>query len=158
MHCQQIPEKIEWMRNAAKNKAWLPELSFGMDGDVGRTVDLDRGGTNDPDFYIEGPGDKDWGWDFDVSWDLGEIIWNQDQTSIDVRSKLMVQLRNDVLDEVTKLYFERRRLQLEALSTDFKGNEKKVLKDLRLQELTANIDALTGGYLTARLKEDKQHT
>ena len=142
------PEKIKWMRSAAMNKAWLPDVSLGLDGDVYRTIDLDRGGTTAPDFYIEGPKDKNWGWNVDVSWDLGELIWNSAQTSIDVRSKLMVQLRNDILDQVTKLYFERRRLQSEIANASQDSSNDRALKELRLQELTANIDGLTGGYLS----------
>lgn len=146
------PEKIEWMRHSAKNKAWLPNVSAGLDGDINRTIDLDRGGTQDPDFYIEGPRDKGWGWDVNLTWDLGELIWNDDQTNIDVRSKLMVQLRNDVLDEVTKLYFERRRLQCELYANPPENEGQRLFNQLRLDELTANIDALTGGYLSAALK------
>lgn len=145
------PDKIKWMRRAAQNKALLPKVSLGLDGDVGRTIDLDRGGTTTPDFYIEGPRDKDRGWDISLSWDLGELIWNDDQTNIDVRSRLMVQLRNDVLDEVTKLYFERKRLQIELLK-DPPDDNKRVLKQLRFDELTANIDSLTGGYLSECLQ------
>ncbi|MFH1645150.1 MAG: hypothetical protein ABIB11_01895 [Candidatus Omnitrophota bacterium] len=151
------PEKIMWMRNAARKSAWFPELSVGLDRDVARTIDLDRGGTGDPDFYIEGPRDKDWGWDLNLSWDLSKVIWNDDQTSIDVRSRLMVQLRNDILDEITKLYFERRRLQLELSQQSFKQGEAFIFKQLRYEELTANIDALTGGYFSeqiAVLKEE----
>ncbi|MFH1868671.1 MAG: hypothetical protein ABH843_06845 [Candidatus Omnitrophota bacterium] len=145
-------EKIEWMRSAAKNKAWLPKVTAGLDGDIDRAIDLDRGGTNDPDFYIVGPKEKGWGWDVSASWDLGELIWSDDQTNIDVRSRLMVQLRNDILDEVTKLYFERRRLAHELYSNPPEDKEKKALKQLRLEELTANIDALTNGYLSKRTK------
>ena len=151
-YCEVSPEKIKWMRNAAKHKALLPEVSFGLDGDTGRTIDLDRGSTSIPDFYIEGPRDKNFGWDIDFSWDLGELIWNDDQTNIDVRSRLMVQLRNDIMDEVNKLYFERRRLQFELAENPPEAQSKKVLKELRLQELTANIDSLTGGYLSEHIK------
>jgi len=141
-------DKIKWMRSAASNKALLPKVSLGFDGDLYRTIDLDRGSTTTPDFYIEGPNDKNWGWDVDFSWDLGEIIWNDDQTNIDVRSRLMVQLRNDVIDEVTKLYFERRRLQLELQANPPENKDHELRKQLRLDELTANIDGLTDGYLS----------
>jgi len=144
--------KIKWMRSAASNKALLPKVSLGFDGDLYRTIDLDRGSTATPDFYIEGPNDKNWGWDVDFSWDLGKIIWNDDQTNIDVRSRLMVQLRNDVIDEVTKLYFERRRLQLELQANTPENENHKLKKQLRLDELTANIDGLTDGYLSKRIK------
>jgi hypothetical protein len=150
-YAEVYPDKIKWMRRSAQNKALLPKVSFGMDGNMGRTVNLDRGSTTTPDFYIEGPIDRNFGWDIDFSWDLGELIWNHDQTNIDVRSRLMVQLRNDLLDEVTKLYFERRRLQMELLR-DPPDDNKRAFKQLRLDELTASIDGLTGGYLSERLQ------
>ena len=146
------PDKIKWMRSAAKNQALIPKFSFGLDRSVGRNIDLDRGGTNDTDFYIEGPQNRSFGWGIDLSWDLGKFIWSNDQTNIDVRSRLMVQLRNDILDEVTKLYFERKRLQIELLHDMPDDNNKRALKQLRLDELTANIDGLTGGYLSERLR------
>jgi hypothetical protein len=65
----------------------------------------------------------------------------------------MVQLRDDILDEVTKLYFERRRTQIELLTQPPKNEKSKIEKELRLQELTASIDALTGGYLSKNIEE-----
>ncbi len=147
------PDKIKWMRKSAKNKALLPKVSLSLDRDIDRTIDLDRGGTNDPDFYIEGPRDRSFDWGVDLSWDLGELIWNDDQANIDVRSRLMVQLRNDVLDEVTKLYFARKRLQAELMQNSAEDSSKRALKQLRLDELTANIDGLTGGYLSSYAKD-----
>ncbi|MFC1808445.1 hypothetical protein ACFL0T_08810, partial [Candidatus Omnitrophota bacterium] len=108
------------------------------------------------DIYITGPDESKTNYDLNLTWDLGELIWNDDQTSIDVRSRLMVQLRNDILDDITKLYFERRRLQLELAKTERADYEKIVMKELRLNELTANIDALTGGYLSRRLNSQGQ--
>jgi len=152
-YAEVYPEKILEWRNAASRKAWLPKLTTGMDMDVDRNVDIDRGGTNDPDFFILGPEERKLNWDVSLTWDLGELIWNGDQTSIDVRSKLMVQLRDDVLDEVTRLYFERRRLQIELSLEPPIQLKKKVESELRLQELTADIDALTGGYLSKAISE-----
>ena len=64
----------------------------------------------------------------------------------------MVQLRNDVLDEVTKLYFERLRLRDEIAQNPPQETRQMSMKQLRLAELTANIDALTGGYLSRNIK------
>ena len=73
------PDKIKNWRKHAKFKAFLPEFSLDYD----KTITYDSG----VDRYYIGPSD----WGASVKWDLGEIIWNPDQTSIDVRSKLMVQ-------------------------------------------------------------------
>ena len=92
--------------------------------------------------------DRDASFDVGVTWDLGHLIWSDDQTNIDVRSKLMVQLRNDIVDEVTRTYYERRRLQV-ALLTQPPADAQVVLeKELRVQELTALIDGLTDGYFS----------
>ena len=76
---------------------------------------------------------------------LKYLFWNEHQTTIDIRSKLMVQLREDILNEVTRIYFERRRLQVELADNKSIVGAQRAKKDLRLQELTASIDALTGG-------------
>ncbi|TRZ93917.1 hypothetical protein D4R78_07285, partial [bacterium] len=90
-------------------------------------------------------------WDVSLKWDLSELIFNDAQTSIDVRSRLMVQLRDDILDEVTKLYFERLRVKMELDGLSIIERKKRSGKELRVQELTASLDALTGGYFSQQL-------
>jgi len=139
------PNKIRNWRRQASVKALLPEFSLDYD----KTVNYDSGS----DAYYIGP--RDWGFGF--SWDVSELIYNDDQTGIDVRSKLMVQLRDDVLDEVTRLYFERRRLMAELYFSPPQDTKTKFEKELRLQELTAGIDGLTGGYFS-RYNTGKEKT
>ncbi len=152
-YAEVYPEKIEAWRRAAMRKAVLPTISLTADQGEDHNVDIDRGGTNDPDRFIIGPSETNLDWHMGVSWDLGELIWNNDQTSIDTRSKLMVELRDDILNEVTHYYFERRRLQTEMILHPSKELPLQIEKELKLQELTADIDALTGGYLSQRLGE-----
>lgn len=148
------PDKIAAWRRAAKTKALLPTLSVGVDKNSTRGIHWDSG--TSPDTWVVGPDDKDTGWDITCSWDLGELIWNDDQTNIDVRSKLMVELRNDIIDEITRLYFERRRIQVELLQNPPKDPAKRADKELRLQELTANIDGMTGGYFSREIELRKR--
>ncbi len=152
-YAEVYPEKIERWRSAAMRKAMLPTVSLTADQGEDHNVDIDRGGTNDPDRFITGPKETNLDWHMGVSWDLGDLVWNDDQTSIDTRSKLMVELRDDILNEVTHFYFERRRLQMEMLLHPAKELPLQIEKELKLQELTADIDALTGGFLSRRLGE-----
>lgn len=64
----------------------------------------------------------------------------------------MVQLRDDILDEVTKLYFERLRVKMELDNLSIEDRKKRFEKELKLQELTASIDALTGGYFSRQVR------
>ena len=141
------PDKIRQWREAASRKAWMPTVSLSTDMNADENVDLDRGGTADPDRFIIGPKEKSLDWHVGLSWNLGELVWNDDQTSIDTRSKLMAELRDDVLNEVTHLYYERRRLQVEMLITPAKELPLQLERQIKLEELTANINALTGGPL-----------
>ena len=63
----------------------------------------------------------------------------------------IVKLRDKVLEDVTRLYFDRRRLQVEQLLSPAGDLRSQLKNELRLQELTANIDALTGGRFSASL-------
>jgi len=132
-------KKIKGWRTGARYRSLLPEFSLDYD----KTINYDSGS----DKYYVGP--RDWGVSF--KWDLADLIWNPYQKDIDVRSRLMVQLRDDVLDEVTHLYYERRRLQAELMLSPPKSDNARINKELQLQELTASIDALTDGYLSERL-------
>ena len=145
------PDKIKAWREQASRKAFFPTLSVTHDVSDDKNVDIDRGGTGDADKFIMGPDEKSMDWHAGVSWNLGDLIWNDDQTSIDTRSRLMVELRNDVLTEVTHLYYERRRLQVEMLMRPAKELPLQLEKEIKLEELTAGIDGLTGGYLSKML-------
>lgn len=147
------PDKILKWRRKAKYKALAPTVSFDYVEERDRTAT--RYLPTSTTYYME-PHDYDRQWSAGLGWDLSDLIWSTDQTSIDVRSRLMVQLRNDVLDEVTRTYFERRRLQVEMLLSPPEDMKERIEQELRIQELTADIDALTGGYLSRKLKEAKE--
>lgn len=149
------PEKIiNWRKQAAK-KAWLPKVSVGAGRNVTDLWHWETGSTTRNDDDVLRRGNDAIEWDASLSWDLGELIWNSDQTSIDARSRLMVELRDDIVDEVTKLYFERLRVKKELDELSIEDRKKRFEKELRLDELTAQIDGLTGGYLSQQLKSSK---
>jgi hypothetical protein len=124
------PEKIAKWRRSAKCRALLPDFSLSYSNTINYSVTKN---------YVVGP--KDWSLSF--SWDLGDLIYSSGQTTIDNRSKLMVDLRNDILDEVNRIYFERKRLLAEL--PDEKDSSKKLTKELLIEELTARLDGFTGG-------------
>jgi len=62
----------------------------------------------------------------------------------------VIELRDDVLDEITQLYFERRRTlrQIAALGAD--SPEAEPLHQ-RAAELAAGLDAWTGGWFSRQI-------
>lgn len=143
------PEKITNWRKAAQRKAWLPKLTAGLNRSEGELYHWDSY-TNDPDILRKGKDNLDW--DISLVWELGDLVWSGDQSTIDSRSKDTIGLREDILDQVTRLYFERRRLQVELGRQDFE-EVVHTDKEMRLAELTALIDGFTGGEFSRRIEQ-----
>jgi len=151
-------EKIKLWRKQAAKRAFLPKVTAGMDKDIDRTTSNTVWGTygsnGSPGKHYVGPDDetryRNLNWSVAVSWDFGDLIWNDAQTSIDVRSKLMVELRGDILDEATRLYFERLRVKKEIENIPPEDEKKLFEKNLKLRELTAMLDGITGGYFSSQ--------
>lgn len=139
--------KIDLLRDQAKKQALWPDVNFSFSRDH-----IDRFNVYSNGKIIDRPVEHDRKWGVAVSWDLGEFLYSSAQTSIDSRSKQMVQLRENVLDEVTRIYFERRREQMElALKSEISGQDK-AFKLLRIDELTARLDAYTRGWFSKQLQ------
>ena len=150
-YCDVNPEKIRSWQRDSRMKAMVPKVSLGMANHRSTNSTIYTSATKD--YIAIGPDDIYNAIDMSVSWDLGNLIWSDDQTNIDVRSRLMVQLRNDVLDDLRRAYYERKRVQFELMTNPPKDMNARFEKELRLQELTQAIDDLTGNYLSGHVKQ-----
>ena len=138
--------KIKRWHAESRLAGLLPAFSFGKNLDRSASISTYSGK------YIMGPEDVSKGWDADVSWDLGDMIYSSDQTSIDSREKLMVELRNDLLSEATRIYYERRRLQIDLVFTPPVSEQEHLENLLRMDELTALLDGMTDGFFSKKLE------
>jgi hypothetical protein len=143
--------KIMQWRAQARHKALLPSVGFGFNKNTSDLWHWEGGSTTKDYDDILRKGKASYEWDVDFSWDFGDLIWNESQTSIDTRARLLVQLRQDILDEVTKLYFEYARVRVEMDSLSLMDRKKLVEKDIRLQELAASLDGLTNGFFSKNI-------
>ena len=143
------PELIQAWRRRSSYSAILPQLRVTYRRNVEEDTRL-----------IEQPGNPDrWQWDWDddhqvttvARWDLDDLIFNTDELRVSSESVRLVRLREGVLNQVTKLYFERRRLQIERDLSPTHDVAAAVRREMRLHELTAQIDAMTGGWFSEEL-------
>ncbi|OGW84274.1 MAG: hypothetical protein A2Z83_00490 [Omnitrophica bacterium GWA2_52_8] len=145
--------KIKRWHAASRLRALVPGFSFGKDFSRSNNLDLDRGTTNDPDVYIAGPDDVGSGWDMDMSWNFSNAVWDSAQTSIDSRSKINAEFRRDMLAEATRIYYERRRVQLEMIAAPPAALQAHFETLVRIDELTSLLDAVTGGWMSGRVEK-----
>ena len=90
--------------------------------------------------------------DVKVSWDLSELVFNPDVLRVAREVGRIAKQREDIVTTVTKLYYERRQAQIDMVLNPPSSTSEKLRAELRIQELTANIDALTGGWFGQELK------
>jgi competence ComEA-like helix-hairpin-helix protein len=155
------PERVAEWWTTVRYRALLPEFRFTVDRDTeddrSRTQKTKYNYSDDtltilPDEITrKRDTDDDWELQFSLSWALPDLLFNRDMLAVADQSEDLHKLREDVLDKVTELYFERRRLQVEIELDPRARPEKQLERRLRLQELTAAIDALTDNYLSDHL-------
>jgi len=84
------------------------------------------------------------------SWDLGDAAYHPEAIDVSREAREVIELRDDVLDEITQLYFERRRtlVELGRLPDAPESDGERIRLRLRADELAAGLDAWTGGWFS----------
>ena len=155
-YAQTSPELVRrWLRQSVAFAA-LPQLDLDFDFDTGYdsgyqyyvTSGLPQPTTPEDDLFpaLDDAG-KDQGQNYGVSlsWDLNELIMSSERIRVISEIQDVVKLRDKILGEVTRLYFERRRLQVDMLLNPKADMNGQIKDQLKLLEMTANLDAYTGG-------------
>jgi hypothetical protein len=156
------PSRGASWRSRAQVADWLPrqwEVSVGLD------QDQDRRFTTRDDFdgmaALEGSAQTDadaqgMGVQVEVSarWEPRRLIFNDDELAASEESARQWRLRQEVLDEVTRVYFARRRLQVEARLNPPADWSEAARVRLQLQEWGADLDRLTGGWFSSQALVD----
>lgn len=86
-----------------------------------------------------------------ADWDLTRLVFNRDSITAARQIERLVNQREDILTTVNKLYFARRQLQIELELEPPSSVERAVKAQLRIDALTADLDALTGGWFSKQV-------
>ena len=89
----------------------------------------------------------------EMKWKLGDFLYHKDQVYIADEAVEETEYRSEVLEQVTQFYFQRRNFQVDLLLSPPEDLRERIRMEVQLQEMTANLDYLTGGYMTARINE-----
>jgi len=154
----------QWRRNV-RQRALLPEtfqVTVGHDTDDdtdyarSKSISLSSGTvTIGPDDETwEHDTDDDWDYELRLKWNFQDYVFHTDMLRVSAETEDQVELRQDILNEVTKLYFDRRRLQIEMILDNDVDVYSQMKRAIRLEELNAALDAMTGGYFTRKLQEN----
>jgi hypothetical protein len=141
--------QVESMRTRASQKALAPVVEF-SGGFTDSDTDED---TLNYEFHPSSPwvqryaGGRAWDVRAKLSWNLPRLVFNSEE--LDVAS--LAGLVEGLLKESTRLYFMRRRLQVDMILNPPGDTATLLTKELRIQELTGLLDAMTGGWFRGAL-------
>ncbi len=138
------PEQIRNWLDRARKAYWLPKFTTGVDPHIMRQntlaekTDSSRNGT-------------DWKFHVRAEWHFNNLIFNHEEVGVGREFLRQSLMRERILDRINETYFERRRLQIASKTNEATTNTAKIDNALKLQELTAELDGLTGGWFSKQL-------
>ena len=160
------PGRIRRNFRGVRYRGLLPELELSLRRRHVTAFDRDRdqaftGGALRNLFDTSRDRDRERDFVMAAEWDLGSLLFNPDELDVSEEARRVLTLRDDVLDEVNHIYFERRRAAL-ALATlrarrgatpgePYKDQEEAVALRIKIDELTARLDSWTEGFFSREM-------
>ncbi|MCA9576443.1 MAG: hypothetical protein R3B40_06620 [Polyangiales bacterium] len=138
-HAQGLADPTRAARRSRRS-AWLPELRLRARRGRQRDANATQSGTNlstDDDAIVEGA----------LVFDLPRTVYSGEEATWSREARAQAAARTQLVRLVVGLYFERRRLQLER---ELGARDLPTL--VRLVEIEATLDGLTGGRFGERLR------
>lgn len=143
------------LARGVRRRGWLPDVTVrGGYGDFQRArIDRDQvvfsSGVLHDLRDTQSDHDRDWEASLAFTWELGDVLYHPESIDVSKESREWVELRDEVLDEVNQLYFERHRVLLELAGSPAPSADA-ARQRLRADELAAGLDAWTGGWFGFR--------
>jgi hypothetical protein len=149
------PARARSLVERARHAGWLPELRVRVDRRFSRSESADLGGSAGATFAPVGiDSNNDVRYECRATWDLSRIVFNPDELAAQFQALRTADARREIESLVIRLYFERRGLKAESAAADANDVATGVRLELRVAELEAELDALTGGAFTRLGRKD----
>ncbi len=141
------PDSFDDLRSSARSRAWLPLLAAGYRFDSDRTARSEQREVFQPYQLAENLGRRIDSATVGFVWDLRELVFNP----AEVQVYGLIGVQRDLMLEVTRTYYLRRQLMLRMALRPPSEPLARAALQLRIQEFTAVLDVLTGGWFSERI-------
>ena len=144
------PKMVASWQGRARRAGIVPKLhaSIGRDTDEGRSL---RRKIGDAD-TIYSKDQSNLNFKVGIEWNLPELVFSKHELGAARESNHMNAQRERMLPDVTAKYFERRQRQLEQKLDKNMEQGRELELHTRVLELTAFLDAATGGWFSAEIE------
>jgi hypothetical protein len=143
------PERARGWARRSRLAALAPEVSARALRAVGRDEGLKITG-GETDYQKIDAGD-DLILEVRATWDLRRLVFDNGELRAAREGARQAAQRRQLETEVTRLYYERRRGQIDWILDPPSNAAERATRIVEMEELTAQLDALTGGYLSREL-------
>ena len=140
------PERARAFVERARRAPWLPELRVRVDRRIGRNESIDV-----PAGAPSGAGPlgldtaNDVRYEARATWDLSKLLFSTEELAAQSQALRMADVRREVESLTNRLYFERRRLKMDSLLGPGADLAVRARNQLRIEEVEAELDVLSGG-------------
>jgi competence ComEA-like helix-hairpin-helix protein len=135
------PDTVDGWRWRVRTTALLPQVRSYVIGDIDRDIRT-RTNLDATDAVVETTdNDNSVRLALQATWDLDRLVFDRNELGVWRETMRMANLR------------DRRRLQIDIKLAPPTELADRVRKELRIQELTADLDALTGGWFSGELEK-----
>jgi len=146
------PDRAHSLVVRARLAGWFPELRGRVDRRFARAESVDLGSSTAAPLAPVGiDSDNDVRYELRATWDLSKLVFNPDEIGAHFQALRTADARREIESLVIRLYFDRRRLKAELSAADATATGMPlsgVRLQLRVAEIEAELDALTGGAFT----------
>lgn len=88
----------------------------------------------------------------EVRWRFSDVVFNAQETAVARENRYSARARQQLLQGITQVYFERRRAQIELMEAPPQDPTARAMHELKIQQLTAELDAVTGGRFSRMVR------
>ena len=155
------PRYMRSLRSGVERRGWWPDVSLRLQGGL-----AEQSGADFDEAYVSGgmrslrDRDRADAMEIDASlvfsWDLGDVVFNPEAVDLSREARQVIALRDDVLDQINQLYYERQAILLALESQDMSSSLEASRLRLRAAELAAGLDGWTGGWFQKQLHETQR--
>jgi hypothetical protein len=157
-HYELEPSRIASMARNARLKGLIPEVSASFSNELGNRYTNTKDGlfpilpsppeNPNPSFYKERMSESSdqLSWNVSATWEFDRLVFAAE--SLDAKS--LTGLEENLVREVTTLFFSRRRILASLILSPPDDDEEFFYELMRLDEITATLDAFTGGMFSKK--------
>ena len=142
------PDVLDSLRAKAKTRALLPLIAAGYRRDTD-TFDRREEQSPVPVSIVEATGTSKHALSVGAVWDFRELVFNP----AEVQVFGLIGVQRDIMLEATRTYYLRKQLVLRKLYKPPTDPMALAALDMRIDEFTALLDVLTGGWFSKQANE-----